>query len=82
MRRSFALKIGLTLGSHTYREGERGRCEILIIDLKIWLMWMGVGVDVCAHDDHTTQPPHATQATPARARCVADPGSELGSFRR
>lgn len=46
------------------------------------LIWFGVGINVYAHDDHTQQAPHVRGATPACARCVADPGSELGSFRR
>ena len=49
---------------------------------KKYLMWIGVGVNVCAHDDHTTRAQRVRQATSTRGRCVQESGSELGGFRR
>ena len=62
--------------------GGRGRSKNLIIDVEIFLMWIGVGVNVCAHDDRTSRAQRVGQATSTRGRCVQESGSELGGFRR
>ena len=45
-------------------------------------MWFDVGVNACAHDDHTSRAQRVGQATSTRGRCVQESGSELGGFRR